>query len=98
MPKSIKELIRTGRDKRVSAEIYPSFEDHSAEKTLKSGARGCVLAGVALLGADVPEVKTLDDLPRVLAMEGCVFSETSPADGAMSFVGLTNEAMADQHD
>lgn len=84
MPKAIKDLVSQGRYKRVSAEIYPFFEEHSAEQNLNSGAKGAVLAGLALLGADVPEVKTLEDLPRLLAMEGTVFSEVAPIVGCLT--------------
>jgi uncharacterized coiled-coil protein SlyX len=69
VPDLLADLIRKKRYARVSSELYPMFELTDIEKNLMSGAKGCVLSGLALLGADVPEVKTLADLHRVLACE-----------------------------
>lgn len=69
MPELIKDLVRARRYDRVSAELYPHWEDTSAEQSLGTGVTGMVMSALALLGADVPEVKTLDDLHRVLASE-----------------------------
>lgn len=67
MPTFLREALRKGAYRRVSSEIYPAFEATTAEKNLHSGVIGNVLSAVAVLGADAPEVKTLQDLPRVLA-------------------------------
>lgn len=86
VPKILRELVNQGRYKRVSSEIYPTFEATGAEKNLKSGVTGRVLSGIAFLGADIPEVKTLEDLGRVLAAEGLSCADGSCADGARGFV------------
>jgi hypothetical protein len=82
MPSIVRNAIDKRLYRRVSAEIYPSWETTSAAKSLKSDVQGKVLAAVALLGADVPEVKSLDDLQRYLASElGRVVTLTeSPCD------------------
>lgn len=86
VPAIVKDLIDKRRYARVSSEIYPTFEATGAEKNLKSGVRGRVLSAVALLGADIPEVKTLEDLGRVLNAEGLSCADGSCADGARAFV------------
>jgi hypothetical protein len=93
VPKALRELIAQGRYRRVSAELYPAWEHHELEQNLHTGTRGPVLAAVALLGADIPVVKTLDDLPRVLAMEGATFATSPTAEGA---VALATVAAPDQ--
>lgn len=73
VPALITDLVKARRYSRLSAELYPAFQDSDMEKNLRSGCSGCVLAGVSFLGADVPEVKTLEDLHRVLATEDEAF-------------------------
>jgi hypothetical protein len=84
VPKAVVELLRQGRYRRVSSEIYTDFEDTTVAESLGSKVKGKVLAAVALLGADFPEVKVLEDLPRVLALEGVTFAESPPAEGAVA--------------
>jgi hypothetical protein len=77
VPVILRELVQKGAYKRVSAEIYPRFERTVASRNLgKSDVKGCVLSAVAFVGADVPEVKTLEDLGKVLAVENLQFTET----------------------
>lgn len=70
VPTALKDLIKKRRYARVSSELYPKFEATNAEKNLKTGVTGKVLSAVALLGADVPAVKNLQDLQAFLAAEG----------------------------
>jgi hypothetical protein len=82
VPDVLKSLIQKRRYARVSSEIYPKWDMTSWEKNLQSGVTGPVLSAVALLGADIPEVKTLEDLGRLLATEGLTFTECTLAEGA----------------
>lgn len=59
VPKLVYDLIKSGRYKRVSSEIYWNTKN-------KGQNIGKVLAGVALLGADVPSIKDLADLTAYL--------------------------------
>lgn len=56
VPKVIADLINKGAYKRVSSEIYNNFED-----------KGYALRRVALLGGEIPEVKTLQDVVALYA-------------------------------
>jgi hypothetical protein len=67
IPRIVRELMVQGRYKRVSIEWYRGFEETSWEANLRSGAHGFVLDGVALLGADLPIVQTLQDLGAYLS-------------------------------
>jgi hypothetical protein len=60
--KPIAEAINAGRYKRVSSEIYFNVTD-------KGKNLGKVLKAVALLGADLPAVTDLADLPKLLSKE-----------------------------
>jgi hypothetical protein len=91
VPDLLVELIRKRRYNRVSSEIFIHFEDTLTASALaeKDAAvkdvHGPVLCGVAFLGADLPEVKTLEDLAAVLATggrEGCQVHYSDAAAGA----------------
>jgi hypothetical protein len=66
MPMRLYELLQKGRYRRVSAEIYPRFERSVIGKQLGGRISGMVLSAVALLGADIPEVKELNDVVEPL--------------------------------
>lgn len=59
VPKVIADLINKGAYKRISSEIYSNFED-----------KGFALRRVALLGGEIPEVKTLQDVAALYADTG----------------------------
>jgi len=62
IPEIVYKAIKTGRYKRVSPEVYWGYKDKA------SGTKHHrVLAGVALLGADIPAVSTLADLEAYLS-------------------------------
>lgn len=86
VPQALQEAVAAGRYAKVSAEIYPAFEHTGAGRNLVKNfgldVRGRVLGAVAFLGATIPEVRSLDDLPRVL---GCAFTE-APLDKKMTAV------------
>lgn len=63
VPKLIYDLIKSGRYKRVSSEIYWNFKDSTGNIFNR------VLSGVALLGADIPAVDNLADLTAYLTQE-----------------------------
>lgn len=94
VPKALRDLVKAGRYRRVSAELYPAFETTSAEANLKSGAKGPTLQAVALLGADVPEVKTLEDLPRMLAMEHATFTEAPVGAGMVTWSDTSTRSLS----
>src|SRR5262249_47197950 len=54
---------------RVASEVYNDWGATTAEKNVRSGARGRVLKSVSFEGCDIPPIQTLEDLPRVLATE-----------------------------
>lgn len=56
VPRAVKDIIDAGGYNRVSSEIYNTFKDSDGSSYSN------VLRAVALLGADVPQVKTLKDL------------------------------------
>jgi len=60
VPDIVHKALQSGRYKRVSSEIYWNYK--SGESTFKR-----VLAGVALLGADIPAVTNLEDLEAFLS-------------------------------
>ena len=55
VPKKIAELIEAGAYKKVSSEIYTAYE-------IAGKKYGKALKAVSLLGADIPAVKTLNDI------------------------------------
>jgi hypothetical protein len=67
-PKPIRDAINTGAWRKVSPAIYPRWEATEAERNLNTGLTGPMLAHVAYLGMDVPCIRSLADLPKVL---GC---------------------------
>jgi hypothetical protein len=60
VPRSIAKLINARAYKKVSVEIYD--EDQHPEDT-PAACKGKIVRRVALLGAELPQVKTLADLP-----------------------------------
>jgi hypothetical protein len=57
VPTAVADDIRAGRYRKVSAEIYDDFEDDYGRR------HGLALRRVGLLGAEVPQVKRIGDLP-----------------------------------
>jgi hypothetical protein len=51
VPIKVWEALKKGAYKRISSEIYPDYQ-----------GKGLVLRAVCALGADIPQVKTLDDI------------------------------------
>jgi hypothetical protein len=79
VPQRLYELMQKGRWRRCSAEIYPRFEKSTAGRQLQGAVCGKVMTALALLGADIPEVKDMGDLVSPLrAREDVVYcmSET----------------------
>jgi hypothetical protein len=70
----IVDLIRRGAYRRVSAEVYHDFRQEGA-------ARGHVLRRVALLGGEIPEIKTLQDV-------AALYEEAAYPEGATRWVAL----------
>lgn len=62
IPKKVADLIKAGAYRKRSAEIWWDYEDPATGETFPR-----VLCGLALLGADLPAVNTLDD---ILALYG----------------------------
>lgn len=74
VPKRIAQLIEAGGYKKVSSEVYPSYE-------LAGKKYGKVLKAVAFLGADIPAVKTISDVVAQydeagIPFEAIVFEES----------------------
>lgn len=69
VPERLVDLMEKRRYRRVSSEVTLAFDQTGWEKNLQSGVRGKVLTGLALLGADLPAVATLDDLATLLASD-----------------------------
>lgn len=69
VPERLADLITKRRYRRVSSEVTLAFDKTGWEKNLHSGVRGKVLTGLALLGADLPAVATLEDLATLLASD-----------------------------
>lgn len=57
VPETITRLIESGAYKRISAELYNNYIDPETNK-----AFGPTIRAVSILGADVPRIKTLEDL------------------------------------
>lgn len=57
VPEVIIKLIERGAYKRISAELYNNYIDPATSK-----AYGPTIRAVSILGADVPKIKTLEDL------------------------------------
>lgn len=55
VPKKVADFIRAKAYRRVSPELYVDFDEDGMK-------RGRVLKAVAILGADIPQIKTLKDL------------------------------------
>lgn len=76
VPEKFAALIRKGRYLRGSSEIVMDWAKCADEANLKTGVAGKVFTGFAVLGADVPAVKNLDDLADFLGATGpLAFSE-----------------------
>jgi hypothetical protein len=69
VPRELMSAINAGRYKTVSLELYPEWKETNAEHNLHTGVTGPVVSAVAILGADIPEVRGLADLPRLAASE-----------------------------
>lgn len=69
VPSELVTAINARRYARVSAEIYPAWQDTSTERNLQTGVTGSVIAACALLGGEIPECKNLKDLPRLAASD-----------------------------
>jgi hypothetical protein len=63
VPEEIVTLIEGGQYKRVSSEIYVDYIDSKGE------SHGPALRAVAILGADIPKIKTLKDLTLIYNSE-----------------------------
>lgn len=59
IPGDVASAIKAGGYFQTSAEVY----DDTGEAGLPAGG-GCMLRRIALLGSDIPQVKTLADLPK----------------------------------
>ena len=60
VPKEVKELIDAKAYNRKSAEVILSYSDPN-----KPENKGTVLCGLALLGEEMPEIKTLEDIKKM---------------------------------
>lgn len=60
VPKEVKELIDAKAYNRKSAEVILSYKDPN-----KPENKGTVLCGLALLGEEMPEIKTLEDIKKM---------------------------------
>ena len=69
VPKKIAELIEAGAYKKVSSEIYTAYE-------IGGKKYGKALKAVSLLGADIPAVKTLNDIVAQYSDENGIPFET----------------------
>jgi len=69
VPKKIAELIEAGAYKKVSSEIYTAYE-------IAGKKYGKALKAVSLLGADIPAVKTLNDIVAQYSDENGIPFET----------------------
>lgn len=69
VPKKVFELVRAGAYKKISSEIFLDYWDKDSKTKL-----GKVFAGAALLGADLPEVDSLDDILALYSREPEVFT------------------------
>lgn len=58
VPKTLQRLIDAGAYRRISAEVAPN-------RTVGGKAYPYLFRAAAVLGADTPEIKTLNDLPRL---------------------------------
>ncbi len=74
VPRVIVDLIRRGAYRRVSAEVYHDFRQGGASK-------GHVLRRVALLGGEIPEIKTLQDV-------AALYEEAAFPEGQTRWVAL----------
>jgi hypothetical protein len=74
VPRVIVDLIRRGAYRRVSAEVYHDFRQGGA-------SRGHVLRRVALLGGEIPEIKTLQDV-------AALYEEAAYPEGRTQWVAL----------
>ena len=60
VPKQVKELIDKKAYSRKSAEVISNYKDDNKNKRY-----GTVLCGLALLGEEMPEIKTLSDIQKL---------------------------------
>lgn len=104
VPTLIVNLMRSGAYRARSVEFFPQFEASAMADSLGEkvkGVTGHAVTGLALLGADLPECKTLGDLAAVLAadgMPGVEVVETCPPEGcsqAERFAAPSNPAQRD---
>lgn len=63
IPKRIYELLKNKAYQRPSAEIYLDFQDDKGQKY------GLTLSAIALLGADIPAIKSLPDIEALFNNE-----------------------------
>lgn len=59
VPAQVKDLIDKGAYAQKSAEIWVNYEDENGEKV------GPLLTGLAVLGEELPEIKTLSDIQKL---------------------------------
>lgn len=93
VPAALQDLIRKRRYRRVSPEMTLAFEHSDYERNLKTGVTGLVMDGLALLGADSPQIPNLQDLDALATFLGSTRDElrlaasTPPADPATRVQG-----------
>lgn len=59
VPSQIKDLIDKGAYQQKSAEVWVNYETESGDKL------GTILTGLAILGEEIPEIKTLNDIQKL---------------------------------
>jgi hypothetical protein len=82
IPKKIKDIIDTKAYIQKSVEIIPNYKDNDNIE------HGPALVGLALLGEDIPEVKTLDDIRNLYFSEQLTLS----AENSKNIITLNKEA------
>ena len=76
VPEVARTAITQGRYKRISPEIYQNFVDNQGKQY------GLVLRRIALLGADIPEVKNMADVVNLDETNAILFYCNGSSEGA----------------
>lgn len=93
MPRIVRDAIKAKRYRRVSAEFLLDWGKTAWERNLKTGVTGPVLDGVALLGADLPQVANLADLDAYMSQQ----DRTGDSDRFVAALDVTDETVVTLH-
>jgi hypothetical protein len=79
MPSALRHAINARALRHTSVEVYPDWSKTEAGRNVRPDVHGLTLSSLALLGSDIPRIRNIAELPRILADEGDGPTRRSPS-------------------